>query len=105
MTSGITAGLFAADAAHEAAERKSPGWKEDAYHAFKAVGRNLGSFTTEQVRALSPEIRAPRDERAWGGVALRALRDGLIVPDGFVRAQSRSVHGQMVRRWKWKGQA
>lgn len=102
MKSGISAGLFGAQMASDAAERALPGWKDEAYAAFCRVGRELGTFTTEQVRAASPEVPAAPDERAWGGVALRALRAGKIEQAGFERAVSRSVHGQMVRKWKWR---
>lgn len=78
-------------------------WKEMAYREFKNFASKQNLFTTEQVRKSIPFFPAPPDNRAWGQVALRAKREGLVEGHGWVRANSLEVHGRLITLWRTKG--
>lgn len=74
------------------ADRVTPGWQDDALEAFKAFARKHRNFTTEQARIASPNVPTPPDKRAWGHVARRACKEGIVRKVGVVQAQSPTVH-------------
>ena len=86
--------------AAEHAERVEPDWKDTAYDAFCAVARKHGEFTTEQARKLSRHVPDPPDKRAWGHVAQRAVKAGIIERAGYVAADDPKVHRNVVTLWR-----
>lgn len=88
--------------AHVAAHNAGDEWKDSAFEAFKHYARAHLEFTTEQARLAATEVTAPPDRRAWGQVALRAKREGVVGSSGWVRAASPSVHGMVVTLWRSK---
>jgi hypothetical protein len=74
-------------------------WKEDALAAFISHARAHKFFTTEEVRLTNPDLPLPPDNRAWGAVARRAAKDGIVESVGWTRAKSRTVHGMVVTQW------
>ena len=74
-------------------------WMEVALSAVRDYAQENERFTTEQIRAANPDMPAPPDKRAWGSVVRTAHREGFIVPHGWVRAESRTVHGMVVTMW------
>lgn len=86
--------------AEVAAKNAGELWKEEAFYAFKRYAIKHPYFTTEEVRAANPDIPPPPDDRAWGSIALRAKREGIVVGYGWVRANSRTVHGMVVTKWR-----
>lgn len=88
------------EAAERAADHAGERWKADAYAAFCEYARGHRLFTTEEVRDAHPEIVAPPTLRAWGHIALRAKREGLVVGQGVSTAKARNVHGNMVTLWR-----
>ena len=73
--------------AADRAERQTPGWKDRAWAAFDAycTGHSDG-FTVEDVRTWAENlslVESPPDARAWGQVALRAMREGIVVKAGY----------------------
>lgn len=97
MNEGLIIGHAMAEvAANNAGEL----WKEEAFYAFKQYAMQHSHFTTEEVRAANPDLPPPPDERAWGSIALRAKRDGVVVSAGWVRATSRTVHGMVITMWQ-----
>ena len=96
---GLSIGHAMADVA---ASNAGDEWKEAAFDAFKRYARTNAEFTTEQVRLASTDIAPPPDPRAWGQIALRAKREGVVAGGGWVRANSRSVHGMVVTMWRSK---
>ena len=86
-----------------AADHAGDEWKEMAYQEFKNFASRQNIFTTEQVRKSIPFFPAPPDNRAWGHVALRAKREGIVESHGWVRADSLKVHGMVVTLWRTKG--
>jgi hypothetical protein len=97
---GLTIGHTMAEVA---ASNAGDEWKEIAFDAFKQYARTNPVFTTEQVRLAAAEVRPPPDARAWGQVALRAKREGVVDGAGWIRAESPRVHGMVVTLWRSKG--
>lgn len=66
--------------ASDHAERETPGWAEDALAAVRrGVASISGEFTFERLRLLvQSEVDDPPDLRAWGSVARRAAKLGII---------------------------
>ena len=94
--------------AERAAARAGSSWTEQASQAFKEHAMQNAWFTTEQVRAANPDLPKPPDKRAWGAIPRMAQRDGVVVPHGWVRANSPTVHGMVVTLWAsriYKGEA
>jgi hypothetical protein len=96
---------------HEAAERAADAageaWKEAAFEAFCEYAVKHGSCTTEDVRSAHPDLATPPSgvRRAWGQVALRAKREGLVRAGGWVSARDPLVHGNAVTLWILKNPA
>lgn len=81
------------------AERVREGWKDMAFSAFHEYAKVNTDFTTEQVRLASPQVPEPPDKRAWGHVALRAAREGVVEKIGVVKAVNPKVHCMYVTLW------
>ena len=96
---GLALGHASADiaVAHAGSE-----WANIALEAFLDFARTNQTFTTEQVRGAFPDLPPPPDKRAWGGIARIAKSEGIVEPIGWVRANSRTVHGMVVTLWKSK---
>lgn len=65
-------------------------WSERAYRWFVIYARTHAEFMSEQAReyAEANGLPAPSDKRAWGGVAQRALREGIVERIGYAPANS-----------------
>lgn len=90
---GSKRGAIAAQSAADAAERRSPGWMDAAFEAFVAFARLSGStpFVTDDVRkAAGSQVPPPPDGRAWGAVALRAKREGIVTSCGYRKVDSQN---------------
>lgn len=85
--------------AANAAEWQIEDWKDRAYDAFLTIASIGAPFTTEDVRVACPDIPAPPDARAWGQVALRAKKAGVVKSVGVVNAKLRNVHGRYITQW------
>lgn len=85
--------------AEVAATNAGEDWKGSAYDAFCRHALNHQFFTTEEVRAANPNLLAPRDDRAWGAIALQAKRDKVVTSHSWVRANNPAVHGTVVTQW------
>lgn len=83
-----------------AADHAGESWKEVAFESFLQFARMNFEFTTEQVRAASLHVPPPPDSRAWGHIAKKASKDGIVSAVGPVRAESRTVHGMYVTLWR-----
>lgn len=83
------------------ADRSSEDWSDRAFSAFVSTAKRLPYFTTEQARQLAPDdLPDPPDKRAWGHVARRAVREGIVERAGFVTADDPRVHCNVVTRWR-----
>ncbi len=84
-------GALAAQSCADAAERINPGWAEKAHSFFWAFARvrEARQFTTEDVRVSSENVvPAAPDARAWGSIAMRLKREGIIVAVGYRGVES-----------------
>lgn len=94
-------GAIAAQACADAADRHNPGWVAAAFEAFVAYAILRGperGFTTEDVRAAATTVPPAPDGRAWGAVAQRAKREGVVIPCGWRLVQS--SNGSPKTLWK-----
>jgi hypothetical protein len=91
------------EAAERAAKRAGDLWRERAWNALKHYAAAYDEFTTEAVRLASPEVGEPPDRRAWGAIARRGLKEGLIEHHGLEHSSSPGTHGRLVIRWRSKG--
>lgn len=67
-------------------DNAGPEWAKLAYAALLAYAAGHAQFLTEAVRLNSPEVPAPHDNRACGGVVNRAVRAGVIQRIGYAPA-------------------
>jgi len=88
--------------ANDAAMHAGDSWVSTAIEAFRSYATINRWFTTEQVRQAFPNLPEPPDRRAWGAVPRIAQKEGIVVPHGWVRANSPTVHGMVVTRWESK---
>jgi hypothetical protein len=86
--------------AEVAAENAGAGWQDEAYDAFVRHANTHETFTTEEVRLANTNLPCPPDTRAWGAVARRAAREGIVQSVGWTRAKSLKVHGMVVTKWE-----
>ena len=75
-------------------------WKDEAFKAFCKHAKKNKVFTTEEVRAKNANLPKPSDPRAWGGIALRAKREGIVKHVGWISAIDPVVHGNVVSLWQ-----
>jgi hypothetical protein len=84
-------GHEAAEAAADRADRDSDGWTEQAEVLFARFAKEAAKpFLTEEARRFAESCGLPKppDGRAWGHVAKKCQRTGVIVPAGFRAAKS-----------------
>lgn len=72
--------------AQVAANHAGADWQDLALGALHTFAQSHRQFTVEDVRSAHPDIKAPTD-KAWGAIALRARRAGLIAACGNVKVQ------------------
>lgn len=83
------------------ADRVCPEWKEQAYQALVDYATTHPTFTIEQLRqSLNGRLADPPSLRAWGGIAQRARRAGIVEHFGWTEAEDPAVHCNVIRVWK-----
>lgn len=90
-------------AATDHADAVTPKWSDIAYGYLHDFACTAESFTSEDVRTAAYATEAvptPPNERAWGGVFMRAARNGVLLRDGYDTARDPKVHCNVVTRWK-----
>lgn len=77
----------------------SPEWVARAESAVVVLSGIRRPFSTDDVwdQLAAWQVESPREPRALGPVVKRALRDGVIEPDGFT--QSRRRHAALIRTY------
>jgi len=93
---GMEAAARHADSEHE-------GWQRMAYEAFVRYAVSTSEpFMTEEVRwyAEALGVPAPPDNRAWGAVAMRAKRAGVIHSIGYAPQKATNAHKAPKTLWK-----
>ena len=83
------------------AERESPTWNDRALGYFREFAARGEPFTTEDVRERADKdgLPLPPDKRAWGAVASRAVRLGIIDSVGPIRAKNAETHSGWRTLW------
>ena len=86
----------------EHADVVSHAWSTLAYLHFRRYAERNETFLTEDVRdaALAAGVHEPPDPRAWGAVAMRAARAGLIERAGYAPAKSSNLSPKVLWRSK-----
>jgi hypothetical protein len=91
-------GHAAAQRAADHADREVGNWQAMAYEAFVTFARARSvSFITKDVREWARHVPPPPDRRAWGAVAQRARREGVVV--SVCLEEAPHVHGSTITRW------
>ncbi len=83
------------------AEKISPGWLDQAFMYLQFFATTHESFISEDVSAASKEncaFEQPITDRAWGSVYKRAVKENVIVQDGYGRSARR--HNSVCVRWR-----
>ena len=88
------------ETAIEHADEVEPSWSEQAMGMLLKYPNTI--FTTEELRLWAYEqgFAKPPNERAWGGVVVRARNKGIIVWKGYERAKDPLVHKNTVSQWE-----
>ena len=82
--------------ANETAER----WSEIAYDFLKRYMLDNPVFMAENVREAAANIvPEPPSKRAWGGVLVRAAKEGLIIKMGFRNVKNARAHCTPATLW------
>ena len=88
--------------AEEHAEREWTDWKEKAYEFLKYfLDNHNGPFMAEEVRSLAAyqDFPLPPSARAWGGIIIRAAKEGLIVRMGIQKVKNKKAHCANAAVW------
>jgi hypothetical protein len=107
----------------EARRRRDAGMERAANHADHVIGRwrekawektceflsahGENTFMGEDIRlfAHGRGLETPPDNRAWGGIIMRAAKRGLITRVGFGPTKSKNCHANPKSVWKPTRQA
>lgn len=85
------------------ADRETEGWVDQATVLFKLYAKmHPDGFMTEDVRVWADKFGFPHapDQRAWGGIAHRLVRQGYIQSAGYGRQRSANCHRAPKTIWK-----
>jgi hypothetical protein len=87
--------------AEDGQEKRSPGWKDQAYAYLKTFAQFSPEFTAEDVRhAADDVVPAAKEPRAWGGIFQRASREGLIKTVNYVPMKAAHSHRKPTPLWQ-----
>lgn len=83
------------------AESVSEGWSDRAYALFVQFAARRKPFRTEQAREYATELGLPPapHARAWGAIASRARKAGVIRFAGFDVCENPKAHRCPVKQW------
>jgi hypothetical protein len=87
--------------AEKSANELHENWSDRAYEWFKRfVSTRSDAFKIEEFRQWSSEVLpAPRSLRAFGGIAMRAAKEGLIKRVGFAQVDNVKAHKANCALW------
>lgn len=79
-------------------------WSEMAYNKLKEFVETTykTTYLAEEIRAWCYEhgLERPKNERAFGGIISRAVRDGVISFAGYEKVQNVKAHRCCAHLWK-----
>lgn len=102
FTAGEAAKLAGIQQAADHAEAVDPGWNQKAYEMLKEfLDIRLGPFLMEDFRqwAEPSGLNSPPHLRAYGGVALKAAKAGLIRRIGYAKVKNEKAHQANASVW------
>ncbi len=79
-----------------------PTWSETAFGWFCLYAKHHREFITEAARQYAEQrgFSTPPDKRAWGAVAVRAARAGIVRANGYAKATDPKVHANPKTLWR-----
>ena len=94
--------IRARDAALAQVEVHSAPWRVVAFDALVAVARDRTTLSSEDVWARLAEwgVSPPPEPRAIGPVIVRAVREGVLVHDGYENSTKREHHRDVQSRYR-----
>lgn len=85
----------------ENANQQNDKWSDIAYNFFLNYIQNHSEFMIEDVRVASVGfIPEPPSNRAWGGIAIRAAKNGTITRIGFRNVNNVNAHCTPATVWQ-----
>ena len=85
----------------ENADKNIENWSQKAYYFFINYIKDKKFFMTEDVRIASEGLlETPPSKRAWGSIAVRAKKEGLIESAGFSAVKNPKAHSTPATLWK-----
>ena len=100
MNEATKLGHEAAQIAADHADKVNENWSATAYNLFCDYAKTHDKFTTEQVRLHCSTFHRPPSNRAWGGIALRAQKNGVIKSVGLIATKNKTAHGANATLWE-----
>jgi hypothetical protein len=83
------------------ANEVQPLWSEKAYNCLLRFIQWNDEFMTEDLREFaSLSLPEPPSNRAWGGIIVRAVKNGLIERKGFKNVKNAKAHCTPATLWK-----
>lgn len=89
-----------AELAADKADREIHEWREIAYAAVLDRISKGGSFCLEEVRRNAAHVPVPPNTGAWGSIANRMKKSGLVEFAGFMISEEPAAHGMPKRYWR-----
>lgn len=87
--------------AEDSANSKNKGWSDLAYGYLLAYTKAHPEFMIEEIRTSSAGlIPEPPSNRAWGSIAVRAAKEGIISRKGFQSVKNVKAHRTPATLWK-----
>jgi hypothetical protein len=82
------------------ADKQGPEWQAAAYQAYVEHAKRHRFFTTEDVRKAAKNVPAASNNSAWGHIAKKASKNGIMVEFETMRSKSASTHGRHIIIWQ-----
>lgn len=83
------------------ADKVEEKWSEKAYNCLLRFIQWNDEFMTEDVREFaSLSLSEPPSNRSWGGIIVKAVKQGLIVRKGFRNVSNAKAHSTPASVWK-----
>lgn len=86
----------------QTADSIDPMWRENAFQLLKEfLSVNPGEFLVEDLRAYGAmkDFIAPKSNRVWGSIILRAAKEGLIKNIGYGITKNKKAHRTPAAMW------
>lgn len=91
----------AIDRVEQSANAQIPGWSNKAYYFLRQFIRSKEIFTIEEVRQASiGYVPEAKEQRAWGAIAARAKKQGLIKRISYAKSTNPKAHCRPVSVWQ-----